>query len=292
MSIDKLVAKIRQVGYLSPSRFLVDFGPPFDNERLSFTCESASLPGRSYSTYEHTTYGPKRLLPYNETYTNEVSLVFRVGRDMYERLMFDLWMNDIMDVYNDFAFYDRYVRDVRISVLNLDKEETPAYTVRLIEAWPSAVEDVPVSFDLTDQTLKINVKLTFHRWEMVPPGSISSGQRYRPGLFLTGNAVDGQAAGTQLLVDPFQNSSSLNSSGSLFGGGNGPFIESSRGNGIMEFSGEPKYTIGEGVTFNARAVNGAVVQNSQSQPYLTSTDRLNVGSQSQLNQVAASYKNA
>lgn len=124
MSVVEALALTGKIGIIKPSRYLLNFSGPSSlipsaaNIRLSVTCEEASLPGRSLSTSEHRIYGPLKRIPYVSTFTNEFSLTFRVGTDLYEKRLFEEWMDFIVDKdTNDFNYYNNYVYTLDIMQL-------------------------------------------------------------------------------------------------------------------------------------------------------------------------------
>ena len=69
------------------------------SKSVNYRCESASLPGRTFSTTEQKTYGPIEKFPYLNTY-NDLDLTFIVDDDMNQKVFFDAWMDYINPMYN------------------------------------------------------------------------------------------------------------------------------------------------------------------------------------------------
>lgn len=125
MSIIESAALTYQVGIIKPSRYLINFSGPANliparaNIRLSVTCETAVLPGKAVATTEERLHGPQRRIPYVTEFPNEFTLGFRVGKDMYEKRVFEEWMEFIVDNNShDFEYYNNYVQTLDIMQLS------------------------------------------------------------------------------------------------------------------------------------------------------------------------------
>lgn len=125
MSIVEAAALSAQIGVIKPSRYLISFSGPANlipgraNIRLSVTCEAAVLPGKGIATSEDRIHGPQRRVPYVTEFPNEFTLTFRVGKDMYEKRVFEEWMEFIVDNESfDFEYYNNYIQTLDIMQLS------------------------------------------------------------------------------------------------------------------------------------------------------------------------------
>ena len=78
-----------------PNRFNVLINPPGVllgsgnySRQLSFRCETAELPGKTFMTHDQKIYGPVEKYPYQHAY-NDLNLTFIVSGDMIEKMFFD-----------------------------------------------------------------------------------------------------------------------------------------------------------------------------------------------------------
>lgn len=125
MSIVEAAAMTAQIGIIQPSRYLIQFSGPANliparaNIRLSITCEAGVLPGKGIATTEERIHGPQRKIPYVTEFPNEFTLSFRVGKDMYEKRVFEEWMEFIVDnESHDFEYYNNYIQTLEIMQLS------------------------------------------------------------------------------------------------------------------------------------------------------------------------------
>lgn len=151
-------------GPAKASRFLVQIGSPsfpdkwklnFPEEQkrlndLTFQCETAEIPGRSIMTNDVQIAGPTIKLPYGSTYS-DMTLNFICTNDMYERKIFDDWLNYINNATNFLTSYrEDYITDVFIFQYDEggDASMGPAVTfgVQLIEAYPLIINPMQLSW--------------------------------------------------------------------------------------------------------------------------------------------------
>lgn len=173
VAINELQARISQFGLTRSNRFQVELAPPIKllpllpplfKERLAIQCETAQLPGKSFSTQEHRIYGPIRKFPYVATFTSSIDLTFRLGLDYKERSVFDLWQSIIMNpTTNMFGYYLEYVTDLVIHQFN--QEDERIYSVKILEAWPEAIQPIEFSSEAQNTYNRQTITFAFRRWE-------------------------------------------------------------------------------------------------------------------------------
>ena len=103
--------------------------------RISFRCDSISLPGRNLRTQMNgNIYGPPHEMVQGQTFA-EVAASFYAGSDLAERYFFEEWQKVSYnpETYN-INYYKEYVGAVEIYTLNEQNERT--YGVRLEECFP------------------------------------------------------------------------------------------------------------------------------------------------------------
>ena len=147
-SIERIFSSVVNNGHLSPARYEVQVTCPSlnhplmkvlgvdvnINERLSVSCESVSMPGRSVSSQPNKIYGPVREMPYEKLYSGDLDLEFRVGKDMFERLYFEKWMDLVTFQGNHHMNYmDNYAGTVTIA--QLDHDDNIIYQIELFEVY-------------------------------------------------------------------------------------------------------------------------------------------------------------
>ena len=170
------LSRIKRAGFSQPNRYKVFIDPPnlqggstgqavlnSDRQRqLSLMCQTASLPGINLATTEAYIYGPPYNIPYNQVY-DDVTLVFLVDAQMNEKQIFDNWANSIINPETkDANFYKEYVTDITIE--QLDRNENPVYSVKLIEAYPTVVNELGLDSGSTDEIHRLAVTFSYRYW--------------------------------------------------------------------------------------------------------------------------------
>lgn len=132
------------------------------SRNLRFRCESTELPGRSLMTTSMKIYGIEEKYPYMSSY-NDISLTFIVSDDMSEKKFFETWINYI---HPSATFNFKYKEDYSTGIIitQYDLKKTPTYTIRLLKAYPIAVN--PLSLDWgSDGYHKLTVTFVYDYWE-------------------------------------------------------------------------------------------------------------------------------
>lgn len=134
---------------------------------VKFRCQSCSLPGKQLNTLERNTYGPTRKVASSSVY-QDVIFSFIVGDDFNEKRYFNIWHNQIVNNINgnNVAYYDDYVGQIFITTYG--KDGFPNYKILLEEAYPISVDEIPLSWDSSNDYVRINVTIAYRKWSNVP----------------------------------------------------------------------------------------------------------------------------
>lgn len=168
--IDRMVANIKKFGVFAPNKYLIEFSgflgfaDLIQGNRLSLMCSSCSIPGRSVTgTPDKSSAGPMREIPYEPLYTSELLFTFYLGKDMWERRIFETWMDGIVDpVSGRFGYYNDYTSDAYMYVLN--EFDMPIYRIRLEEVYPKQVGEIEFSNEGGSEIAKQTITLAFRRY--------------------------------------------------------------------------------------------------------------------------------
>ena len=134
--------------------------------RISFRCDSISLPGRNLRTQMNgNIYGPPHEMVQGQTFA-EVAASFYAGSDLAERYFFEEWQKVSYnpDTYN-INYYKEYVGAVEIYTLNEQGERT--YGVRLEEAFPTTVDAIALGHASNNTINKVNVSFKYRYWRNI-----------------------------------------------------------------------------------------------------------------------------
>ena len=140
---------------------------------LIYMCESAEMPGRSFSLQDFRYYGPSFKLPTISEYS-DMTLSFLVRDVMREREVFDNWMTYInpKNTY-DFRFLKDYSSDVSIYQFSEIADQGATYKITLRRAYPITVAAMPLSW-MDENIHRLQVTFTFTDWLTDPEGQINS----------------------------------------------------------------------------------------------------------------------
>ena len=152
-----------------PNRFDVNIPVPLtlipyikSARALTYRCENAQLPGRTFATTEQKTYGPVEKHPYLTTY-NDIDLTFIVDDDMQEKLFFDAWLNYINPTYNyNLRYKENYATTVTINQYSVSNELT--YSINLFDAYPISMNQLDLDWN-TEGYHKISVTFAYTYWK-------------------------------------------------------------------------------------------------------------------------------
>lgn len=151
-------------GSFSASSFVND---PRD---ISMLCESCSLPSREITTLDYQQFRQSIKLP-NGYNVSDIDFTFLLTNDYYVRKMFDKWINSVIDIETyGMAYRKEYATDVVIQQLN--EQNVPVYGVRLINAYPIAIQSVELNQTSESTLQKQTVTFTFEDFK--PEGAITS----------------------------------------------------------------------------------------------------------------------
>lgn len=149
-----------------PNRFDVNITVPTvldsgASRILTYRCENAQLPSRTFATAEQKTYGPVEKYPYLTTY-NDLELTFIVSDDMLEKYIFDSWLESINpSTTNNFSYKSDYSTIITVNQYNLQNEIT--YSADFIEAYPISINQLDLDWS-ADGYHKLTVTFAYTRW--------------------------------------------------------------------------------------------------------------------------------
>ena len=153
-----------------PNKFDVVINTPLvltqyigDVKNLTYRCENAQLPGRTFATMEQKIgSNPIEKYPYLTTY-NDIDLTFIVDSDMNQKEFFDAWLSFINPQYsNNFRYKSDYVTDITITQYDVTNDST--YSVNLAEAFPISINQLDLDWS-NDGYHKLTVTFAYTYWK-------------------------------------------------------------------------------------------------------------------------------
>lgn len=130
-----------------------------DPRDIGILCESCAIPGKQITTFEHSHFRQEVKIPSSYLF-EDIEFSFILTNDYYVKKMFDTWTSLIIDPKTYTLNYKNvYQRDIVIQ--QLDDKNVPIYGVKLINAYPTSVQSVPLSHASTDTIQKLTVTMTY-----------------------------------------------------------------------------------------------------------------------------------
>ena len=176
-SLNNFIANIKTEGLAKSNRFVAKISIPgvlngtFQSNtlrKLELYCEAVQLPGMSVSTQQARTFGEFREMPYERLYEN-VSLTFLIDNSFDIKMFFDTWINSIQNPETrSFAFYNDYISDIEINVLNSVNEAK--YYTTLYECYPKSISAIQLDYNSKD-IIKFQVSINYRYWKSGTFGS-------------------------------------------------------------------------------------------------------------------------
>jgi len=153
-----------------PSRFDVNIATPLilipyvtDARNLTYRCENAQLPGRTFATAEQKIgSNPVEKYPYLTTF-NDLDLTFIVDDDMTQKVFFDRWLELINPSFNfNYQYKSNYA--TVITVNQYDVTNNLSYSVNLYDAYPISMNQLDLDWS-SDGHHKLVVSFAYTRWQ-------------------------------------------------------------------------------------------------------------------------------
>lgn len=134
---------------------------PTSQRKLTYRCESAQLPGRTFATMDRKTYGPIEKLPYLTTY-NDIDLTFLIDDDMKTKFLFDSWLDLVNPkITNNFNYRNSYATSMTIN--QYDVANNLKYSVELVDSYPISINQMDLDWS-NDSIHKLHVTFAYTKW--------------------------------------------------------------------------------------------------------------------------------
>jgi hypothetical protein len=166
------------VGGIAPvNRFYVDFGGIaigifeefFPKQSQHFLIKEASIPSMEIKTATVNFWGYDRDIASSGAY-DTLSLTMLCDADMKIRKAFEKWIDMVYNKeFGTVHYYDSYVADVNVHVLNRALQEVRIY--QYIEAYPRNLSDIVLNYDDSDTPMTFTVTFEYWDWFALAPSN-------------------------------------------------------------------------------------------------------------------------
>lgn len=174
MNIDEFKSRITRRGISRPNLFNIYIQPPeaigYDTNQLrylTFKAYSVDIPGKTIATSERRTHGPIQKVSYCDPIFPDITVSIICSDDLYERQVFDRWMNYIIKQNNGFIveYYSRYTTKTIINKLDHEGRESMKY--ELIDSYPTNINSQKLDWSETDSYLTLDVTFTYRYYTYI-----------------------------------------------------------------------------------------------------------------------------
>lgn len=132
-----------------------------DFRDLRFQCEAAELPGYNINSVDARIYGVPAPVAAFASF-NDITLTFICAGDMWEKKLFDYWLNLIVPINNyNLRFKDEYVS--KINITQFFETGEPSYIVSLWNAFPITLSPLTLNWG-DDGIHKLAVTFKYDYW--------------------------------------------------------------------------------------------------------------------------------
>lgn len=130
---------------------------------IDIMCHSCTLPSRELQSFDMKQNGPPHRLPNTASYM-PITFMFYSDGNLSTRRYFEVWQTAVTNISsNTFNFYNEYVSNIRIGVLDTEGKER--YSVRIWEAWPSSISGVDYAYGNNNSAQVIGVTMQYKYWQ-------------------------------------------------------------------------------------------------------------------------------
>ena len=190
-TLARFITAVKTKNLARPNRFEVIFTSPESTRRVgnftesrndfksaelvSLFCEISNLPGITITTKGQRIYGPAYQRPISLEYGGEaIAMTFYVDRSFEVKQFFDKWIFSIVNPTNYNVSYDesdlqngstKYTTDITIN--QLDETDAVTYSIKLIDAFPKAMNMMDLNMGATNQVHKLNVTFGYRKWTTI-----------------------------------------------------------------------------------------------------------------------------
>lgn len=189
--LDQFYANLAKSGMARPSRFEVFITPPSNNKsrvsainspeilrHMTLSCESVELPSQTLATTEYKINGlPVIPLPYSFSYTNQITLTFKLSEDYRERNMFLAWQDLVYRPGAGFSYYNDYIGTIIVRPMNIANEVMQEFIFR--NCFPITIQDLQYNWGSVNENLKQVITFSFFSME-AQTSSIRTGNFKQP----------------------------------------------------------------------------------------------------------------
>lgn len=132
--------------------------------KVNLLCHTATLPARQVMVTKHRQMNTPFDVPYSTDYM-PVSAVFYGDSRLDVRRYFDAWQQAVVNIHsNTLNFADEFQANIKF--FQLDREGKDVYGVELIDAYPTQIAPLEISYS-NSEIINVSVVFTYRLWRQI-----------------------------------------------------------------------------------------------------------------------------
>ena len=151
-------------GFASPARYMVKTIDGQGNSR-EWLAEAVTTPSRSFVSYNDTIYGTVKQFPYRTQYSDEIVMTIPLSESNSERSYFEAWQNALVNQSHQSQQLGVQHYNSNLEVITLDRNDKQTSVYSIFGAWPSSIIPTNYGYGMQNETAKVQVTFTYHKYE-------------------------------------------------------------------------------------------------------------------------------
>ena len=141
--------------------------------QMNIHCDSISMPGHDMQSVDHTTFGPKRVIPVGHGFDGTITASFYADLYLRERHYLEAWQKVVVNNLTHKAnYYDDYVGSMKI--YQLDNDGRATYGIEATEVYPEQISAVAYDYSRASSIVKLSCEFQYRQWYNLATESINN----------------------------------------------------------------------------------------------------------------------
>ena len=144
--------------------------------QMNIHCDSISMPGHDLQSVDHTTFGPKRVIPVGHGFDGTITASFYADLYLRERHYLEAWQKmAVNNLTHKANYYDDYVGSMKI--YQLDNDGFATYGIEATEVYPEQISAVSYDYSRASSIVKLSCEFQYRQWYNLTTDNINNYSR-------------------------------------------------------------------------------------------------------------------
>jgi hypothetical protein len=141
----------------------------FNSPIITFTqmntyIRASQIPGKIIEVEPFRIFGLPRMMPQRLRYEHVFPVTFAMSSDVRLRMMFDLWMNMVVNPdTGSVGYYDEFARPFNLNIYALDRQDNPVFAMGADEVFPIEVSPIALDQNATNSFATFTVTFAYRK---------------------------------------------------------------------------------------------------------------------------------